>query len=213
MRAVILIAAPAAVGLFMLAAPMLTTIFYGGQFSADDVSMATLSLMAYSIGLLGFTLIKVLAPGYFARQDTKTPVRIGIIALLANMVLNVAFVVPWYQSGLPGPHAGLAVATSLSAFLNAGLLYRGLRKEGVLVHQPGWGMFLLRVTVACAVMGMLLEYAVPANIAWLEASFVTTCIWLTLAVVGGGVAYLATLFALGVRPHELRLKPPRVPGV
>ena len=94
-------------------------------------AMATISLMAYSFGLLGFILGKVLAPGYFARQDTKTPVRIGIIALLANMLLNIAIVLPWYQSGASGPHAGLAAATSLSAFLNAGLLYRGLRHDGV----------------------------------------------------------------------------------
>jgi putative peptidoglycan lipid II flippase len=208
LRLVLLIAAPAAVGLFILAGPALTTIFYGGQFTADDVSMASVSLMAYSFGLLGFMLVKVLAPGYFARQDTKTPVKVGIIALVVNMVLNVAIVVPWYQSGAPGPHAGLALATSLSAFLNAGLLYRGLRKDGVLIHGSGWGQFIVRVALACAVMAMLLIQFVPQQAAWLEAEFWQTCVWLATAVAGGTVAYLATLFATGVRPAELRLRPP-----
>ncbi|MCP3999347.1 MAG: murein biosynthesis integral membrane protein MurJ [Gammaproteobacteria bacterium] len=208
LRMVLLIAAPAAVGLFMLAAPALTTIFYGGRFGAADVSMASMSLMAYSFGLLGFTLVKVLVPGYFSRQDTKTPVRIGIIALLTNMVLNVVIVVPWYRVELVGPHAGLAIATSISAFINAGLLYRGLRRKGVLVHSAGWGRFLIRVVLACAVMAMLLNYFVPPAVVWLEASFWQTCYWLVAAVLGGAVAYLGVLFATGIRPAELRLKPP-----
>jgi putative peptidoglycan lipid II flippase len=208
LRMVVLIATPAAVGLFMLAGPTLTTIFFGGRFEADDVAMARLSLMAYSFGLLGFTLVKVLVPGYFARQDTKTPVKIGIIALLVNMGLNVAIVVPWYQSGVAGPHAGLAVATSLSAFLNAALLYRGLRRDGVLTHSPGWGRFLLRVLVACAVMAMLLNNFVPPDAAWLEAGFWQTCYWLAAAVGGGGVAYVGVLLATGMRPAELTFSPP-----
>ena len=210
LRLVVLIAAPAAVGLFMLAGPALTTIFYGGRFTAEDVSMASISLMAYSLGLLGFTLVKVLAPGYFARQDTKTPVKIGVIALVVNMVLNVAIVVPWYQSGAAGPHAGLALATSLSAFLNAGLLYRGLRKDGVLVPAAGWGRYIARVILACAVMGMFLNYFVPAQAAWLEAEFWQTCLWLATAVGGGVAAYLGTLFATGIRPAELRMRPPAI---
>jgi putative peptidoglycan lipid II flippase len=208
LRLVMVIAVPAAVGLFMLAGPMLTTIFYGGRFGTGDVAMATLSLMAYSFGLLGFILVKVLVPGYFARQDTKTPVKIGIIALLFNMVLNVAIVVPWYRMELPGPHAGLAIATSISSFLNAGLLYRGLRRDGILVHTPGWVRFLLRVVVASAVMAMLLYYFVPVQARWFEADFWQTCLWLAGAVAGGGVAYISVLLATGMRPAELKLKPP-----
>lgn len=211
LRLVMLIALPAAVGLFVLAGPILTTIFFGGRFAVEDVTMASLSLMAYSFGLLGFILVKVLVPGYFARQDTKTPVKIGVIALLANMVLNVLIVVPWYRMELPGPHAGLAIATSLSSFLNAGLLYRGLRREGVIIHQRGWGRFLLRIIVACAVMAMMLDYFAPPQVEWLETGFWQRCFWLTAAVAGGGVAYLGVLFASGMRPSELVLKPP-VPG-
>lgn len=207
LRLVVLIALPAAVGLFLLAGPALTTIFYGGRFDADDVNMATLSLMAYSFGLLGFILVKVLVPGYFSRQDTKTPVKIGIIALLVNMVLNVLIVVPWLRSGAAGPHAGLAVATSISSFLNAGLLYRGLVKEGVILHGSGWGSFLLRVSVATAVMAMLLNYFVPEQLHWFEADFWQALVWLTLAIIGGGVAYIGTLLATGMRPSELVMKP------
>lgn len=207
LRLVVLISMPAAVGLFVLAGPLLTTIFFGGRFGAGDVEMATLSLMAYSFGLLGFILVKVLVPGYFARQDTKTPVKIGVIALVVNMVFNVIFVVPWYQMGFAGPHAGLAIATSLSAFLNAGLLYRGLRKDGVIVHGSGWGRFLVRVVVACAVMAMLLEYFVPAQDRWLESAFWQNCFWLAAAVIGGAAVYLGVLAATGVRPAEFLLTP------
>jgi len=207
LRLVVLIAMPAAVGLFVLAGPVLTTIFFGGRFAAGDVEMASLSLMAYSFGLIGFILVKVLVPGYFARQDTKTPVKIGIIALITNMVLNVIFVVPWYRMGFAGPHAGLAIATSLSAFLNAGLLYRGLRKEGVISPRAGWPRFIVQVAVACAVMAMLLIYFVPEQSRWLEADFWQTCLWLTAAVVGGAVAYLGVLAATGVRPAEFAHKP------
>jgi len=208
LRLVMLIALPAAIGLFVLAEPILITIFFGGRFGAGDVEMASLSLMAYSFGLLGFILVKVLVPGYFARQDTKTPVKIGIIALVANMVLNVLIVVPWFRMGLPGPHAGLAIATSISSFLNAGLLYRGLRKDGVIVHGAGWPRFIVRVVLASAVMAMLLDYFAPEYNSWLEAGFWQNCLWLATAVVGGGVAYVGVLFAAGMRPAELALKPP-----
>jgi putative peptidoglycan lipid II flippase len=208
LRLVVLIGLPAAVGLFMLAGPALTTIFYGGRFDIDDVTMATISLMAYSFGLLGFILVKVLVPGYFSRQDTKTPVRIGVIALLVNMVLNVLIVVPWLQSGAAAPHAGLAVATSISSFLNAGLLYRGLLKDGVIMHSDGWGRFLLRVVVATAVMAILLNYFVPEQARWFEVNFWQALSWLTVAIIGGGVAYMGTLFATGMRPSQLAMKPP-----
>ena len=205
MRLVVLISFPAAIALFLLAGPLLATIFFGGRFGAGDVEMATLSLMAYSFGLLGFTLVKVLAPGFFARQDTKTPVRIGIIALVLNMVLNVAIVVPWVRAGWPGPHAGLAVATSLSAFINAGLLWRALYKEKVWVPRPGWARFLLQVVVAGGVMGLLLSQFVDPAAVWMEVGIWTRCKWLALTVIGGGMAYFVALFAVGLRPASFRI--------
>jgi putative peptidoglycan lipid II flippase len=205
-RLAILIAAPAAVGLFVLAGPALATIFYGGLFDASDVNMARLSLMAYAAGLLGFTLVKVLAPGYFARQETRQPVRIGLVALALNMVLNIALVVPWVRSGTAGPHTGLALATSVSAFVNAGLLYRGLFKAGILRPTPGWFRLLLNVAVACALMAALIIYFLPPLDLWLQSSVLTRCLWLTAAVLGGATAYVAVLFAVGVRAADFRIK-------
>ena len=205
-RLAILIAAPAAVGLFVLAGPALATIFYGGLFDADDVNMARLSLMAYAAGLLGFTLVKVLAPGYFARQETRQPVRIGLIALALNMVLNIALVVPWVRSGTAGPHTGLALATSVSAFVNAGLLYRGLYKAGILRPTPGWFRLLINVAVACALMTALIIYFLPPLDLWLQASVLIRCLWLTAAVLGGATAYVAVLFAVGVRAADFRIE-------
>jgi putative peptidoglycan lipid II flippase len=205
MRLTVLIALPATIGLFMLAGPLLTTIFYGGQFDAEDVGMAVPSLMAYSVGLTGFIFVKVLAPGFFARQDTRTPVRIGIIALVVNMVLNILIVVPWVRSGWAAPHAGLAIATSCSAFLNAGLLWLQLRRDGVWCPQPGWGRFLLQVAVACGVMTMMLDRFVAPLAGWIEAGTWVRCLWLALAVTGGAGIYVAILLTVGLRPAALRM--------
>ncbi|MCL4792591.1 MAG: murein biosynthesis integral membrane protein MurJ, partial [Gammaproteobacteria bacterium] len=206
MRLVVLIVMPATLGLMLLAGPLLATLFYGGRFGAGDVEMATFSLIPYAAGLLGFTMVKVLAPGYFARQITTTPVRIGLIALGLNMVMNIVIVGPWVLMGWPGPHAGLAAATSLSAFINSGLLYRGLRREGVITPAPGWGRFLLRVGVASGVLVVLLLEVVPPTSAWIEAAFWTRCLWLVAAVVGGACAYFAALFAAGFRIADMRMQ-------
>jgi putative peptidoglycan lipid II flippase len=205
LRLAMLIALPASVGLLILAGPLLTTIFFGGQFSATDVDMAIPSLVAYSAGLTGFILVKILAPGYFARQDTRTPVRIGIIALLANMILNVVIVVPWLRAGWAAPHAGLAAATAISAFLNAGLLAQGLHKGGIWRPNPGWSRFLVQIIVACGVMSILLYQFVEPLPGWLEASVWTRCLWLTMAVGGGAGIYALALWAVGLRPGSLRM--------
>ena len=205
MRVTLLIAVPATVGLFMLSGPLIATIFFGGEFVASDVAMAQFSLMAYSLGLVGFVLVKVLAPGYFARQDTKTPVRIGVIALVVNMGLNVALVVPWVRADLPGPHAGLALATACSAFLNAGLLLRGLRRAGVWQPRAGWRRYLLQVAVSAGVMAVLLHNFVPPLSAWLETSVTARWLWTAAAVSGGAAVFGGALLAVGLRPAALRL--------
>ncbi len=206
MRLTILIALPATLGLCLLAGPLLATIFFGGLFGSGDVAMATPSLMAYAFGLTGFIFVKVLAPGFFARQDTVTPVRIGVIALVGNMMLNVAIVVPWVQAGWPAPHTGLAIATAMSAFLNATLLGRELRRQRVWSPQPGWRRYLLQVAAACGVMAIMLLNFVPPVSAWLEADVWTRCAWLAAAVAGGVVVYGAALLAVGLRPGALSLK-------
>ena len=116
LRWTMLIGIPAGLGLILLAGPMLSTLFQYGEFTSRDVDMASRSLISYAIGLVGFILIKVLASGYFSRQDTKTPVKIGVVAMFANIILNLILIIPL-------AHAGLALATSLATFINAGLLY------------------------------------------------------------------------------------------
>ena len=133
LRLTLTIVVPAAVGLLMLSGPLIATIFGYGAFTDHDVLMSSYALMAYSFGLVGFSMVKVLAPGYFARQDTKTPVKVGMIALSINMAFNVCVVVPAFLYGFPVPHVLLAVSTGLSALINATLLYRGLRRDG---HLP-----------------------------------------------------------------------------
>jgi len=206
MRLVVLIVTPATLGLMLLSGPLLTTLFFGGKFSAGDVEQSTYSLVAYSAGLMGFTMVKVLAPGYFARQNTATPVRIGLIALGSTITVNVLLVVPWALSGGASPHAGLAASTSLGSFINAGLLYRGLRRAGVVAHATGWSGFLLRVVVAAGLMSVVLVVLSPPTSAWLAASLVSRYLWLAAAVVGGVVIYSGALLALGLRPADIRLQ-------
>ena len=144
-RMVCLLGIPAAAALIVLAAPMLTVLFERAQFNANDTQMAAMSLMAYASGLLFFMLIKVLANGFFARQDTKTPVRFGITAMLANMLFNVIFAIPY-------GYVGLAMATAASALLNAGLLYRELHRLGVYRISRKTLVFILQVMIASVVM-------------------------------------------------------------
>ncbi len=203
LRWVLLLGTPCSIGLFILAGPMLTTLFHYGEFATTDVQMASLSLMAYALGLLGFILVKVLAPGYFARQDTRTPVRIGVIAMLANMVLNVLFVAPLVWFDVPGPHAGLALTTACSAFLNAGLLFRGLRREGVFRAQPGWSRLLLQVLLANLVLAVVVSYGSGATADWLVWGWMERAGRLALCIAAGAAAYGAVLWLLGIRPAQL----------
>lgn len=199
-RMVLLVGVPASLALILLSEPLLVTLFQYGEFSATDVDRASMSLKAYSLGLLAFMLIKVLAPGYFARQDTKTPVKVGIKALVANMVMNLALIIPL-------AHVGLALATSLSAALNAGLLYLGLRKEKVYQPQSGWWWYLGRLVVASVVMtGVILWWQKDLSL-WLGWQWQWRVWELTQVVVLGLVSYLGTLMILGMRPKDLLTQP------
>lgn len=206
LRLVILIALPAAAGLFVLAVPVIMTIFNYGEFGEHDVRMASYSLMAYTLGLLGFILVKVLATGFYARQDTRTPVRIGIIAMLANMVMNVAFVVPLVLWAVPGPHAGLALATSVAAFLNAGLLWRGLRRRRVYQPVAGWGLLLFRSGLACAAMIGVLLWGVADPVVWQGWTLWQRLAHLSGWIMAGALVYLLALLALGLRPAHIKLQ-------
>ena len=162
-RMVLIIAVPASLALILLSQPLIITLFQGQNFSVDDVVKVTSSLQAYTFGLLAFMAIKVFAPGYYSRQDTRTPVRIGIIAMIANMVMNILLVFV-----LDFAHTGLALATSLAAFLNAGLLLHGLYKQGIFRFQAGWPVFLLRMLAANTVMSLFLWLVAGDWRSWLE---------------------------------------------
>jgi len=206
MKLVFLIAVPAAIGLIVLAEPLVATIFYGGAFTADDVRMTALALQAFAVGLIGFSYVKILAPAYFAREDTVTPVRVGLIALAVNFVLSVSLA--WYLThiGFAGSHAGLALAISVAAMLNAFLLYRGLRREGVARHGKGWPMLLFRTAMANIVMAAAL-FAFQRPLSWwLDSGIPERVSWLAMAIVVAVAAYFAVLFMLGMRTADFRLR-------
>lgn len=203
LRLVLMIALPATVALLIMAEPILITLFQYRETLPRDVHMASFSLMAYTLGLTAFMLIKVLAPGFYARKDTRTPVRIGVIAMVANMVLNLVFVLPlhaWLQLG----HAGLALATATSAWLNAGLLWRGLHREGAWQPGPGWRRFWLQLGLATALMAVLLAWWLPPAAHWLALDWLQRTLGLLALCGAGGLLYVATLVATGLRMGDLR---------
>jgi len=203
MRNVLLIAVPATVALWLLAEPILATLFQYGAFTDRDVEMAAASLRAYTVGLGGFMLIKVLAPGYYARQDMKTPVKIGISAMVSNMVLNVLFVFPlmWYfEMG----HVGLALATSVSAWINAGLLYLGLQRGGISLTGVFEAKFVARLVVAVSLMGIAVSMMSPAVSLWLTADLSWRVGQMTLLVFAGMASFAMVLAVLGFKLNEVR---------
>jgi len=201
-----LIAVPAAIGLFMLAEPLVTALFFGDVFDEYAVRMTALALQAYAIGLVGFSFVKILAPAYFAREDTKTPVRIALVALLANLILSISLA--WYMStnNIAGPHVGLAAATSVAAALNAILLYRGLRSTGILQHSAGWPILLVRILVACIIMFTALDYLNRPIEWWVDATFIERVIWLAVSIVVGMGTYFLTMLLMGTRVAQFKLR-------
>lgn len=207
LRWVMLLGIPAAVGLLLLSGPIMVALFQYDQFSAHDARMAALSLMAMSLGLPAFIFIKVLAPGFYARQDTRTPVRIAVIAMVANMGLNLLYVLPMLYLDIEGPHAGLALATTTSAWLNAWLLYRRLREADVYAPQPGWRPVLLRVFAGSALMAALLWYGVSDFQLWVDRSSGERLLQLGLWIGVAGFAYLAVLQLTGQNLQQLWRRP------
>jgi len=204
LRLVILLVSPAAVAMLAFSGPLTATTFGYGKFSAHDVDMASYALMAYSWGLIGFSLVKVLAPGYFARQDTKTPVRVALIALGCNMALNIGVVLPAKHFGFPAPHILLATSTCVSAAINTTLLWRGLVKAGVYRPKPGWGVLIARILFANAVMAGLLIFLSGDLAGWLALPPLQRAARLALCVVAAAAAYFAALYVSGVRLAQMR---------
>ena len=203
LRLAMVITLPAALGLAVLAKPILITLFQYEAFLVSDVEMSAMSLAAYAAGLPAFIAVKVLAPGFYARQDTKTPVKIAITAMVSNMALNFIFVGTFLAMGFKGPHTGLALASSAAAYINAGLLYRMLRKHGVYQPEHGWGRVTLAVVVSCTAMLAVLWWQYGDLASWIEASAALRATHLFLLIGFGIIAYTAALYAGGLRRYHL----------
>ncbi|OAJ95995.1 murein biosynthesis integral membrane protein MurJ [Vibrio bivalvicida] len=196
-RMVTLLGIPAMLGLMVLAKPMLMVLFMRGEFTPQDVNHASMSLVAYASGLLNFMLIKVLAPGYYSRQDTKTPVKYGIIAMVTNMVFNA--ILAWFYG-----YVGLAIATALSAFVNMSLLYRGLHIAGVYHLTKRTLLFIGRLVIAGGFMVAAILWQLEEMNVWLTWSLLERVLCLTALIGLGAGIYLATLLVLGVRLKDLK---------
>mgnify|MGYP000036989982 FL=1 len=220
LRSTLLVALPAMVGLVMLAKPLLFTLLQYGAFTAHDVNMASMSLSALALGLPAFALVKVVAPAFYARQDTKTPVRAGIIAMIVSMLLNIVFVggllVLWASPGddangwwarlstTPGLHAGLGLASACASYLNLALLWRALRKSNVYVAHAGWWKHWLRLLLACGAMALVLALLLSLWPDWANTGVATRLYRLAALVLAGAATFSLVMYAMGLRLRDLR---------
>ncbi len=194
LRLTFILALPAAAALAVLSVPLIASLFHYGAFTDHDVWMTRQALIAYSLGLLGLILVKVLAPAFYSRQNIKTPVKIAVFTLVATQFMNLLFVF-----GLGLQHAGLALAIGLGACINAGLLYYHLRKADVYKPQAGWLMFMSKLLLALLAMSAALYFASGADAAWLDYSFVHKSGYLLGLVVLGVAVYFLSLWLMGIR--------------
>ncbi|MBS0357852.1 MAG: murein biosynthesis integral membrane protein MurJ [Proteobacteria bacterium] len=197
-RSILLIGLPSMVGLMMLAGPILVTLFDYGKFTAHDVAMARLSLMAFGFGLPACMLIKSLASGFYAKQNIKLPVKIGVVALISNTVLNLILMYPL-------AHAGLALSTSISAFLNAGLLWFFLRRHQIYTPVSGWRKYGLQLLLSNILVGVFIYFSADPVSQWLDWRWSERLWHLILLLVGAISVYFAGLWLMGVRVKQFRL--------
>jgi putative peptidoglycan lipid II flippase len=195
LRLTFLLAVPAAAALAVLATPLVATLFFYGRFGVDDLLMTRQALIAYSVGLLGLIVVRVLAPGFYARQDIRTPVKIALVTLAATQAMNAALI--W-----PLKHAGLALAISLGACLNAALLYRGLRRREIFRPRPGWGAFAAKIAGAVGAMAVAVAFAMGPAEWWIGADWRLRAPALAGLVTLGAAVYFGTLWALGFRVRD-----------
>ena len=198
MRLSFLLALPSSLALWLLSKPLTATLFHYGKFTATDVLATQHAVTAYGVGLIGLILVKILAPGFYARQDIRTPVKIGVVVLVATQLMNLVFV-PWFA------HAGLALAIGLGACVNAALLFIGLRRRGVYRARPGWPVFALRLVAGLVTLGLFLAWF-GSRFDWIAmaATPLVRVGTLGVLVVGGSAIYFATLFAGGMRLHHIK---------
>lgn len=204
LRMVLLVGLPAAVGLALLAEPLTASLFRYGKFETRDTQMVGYALTAMSVGIPAFMLSKVLLPAFYARQDTRTPMRVAVATVIANVLLTIAIVTPLWLHKVPFAHAGIAAATALAGVLNALLLWRRLRREGIYAPEPGWGRWLARIAIGLIAMATVV-LAVRGSVGeWSALHGAARWLWLLVAVGAGAAAYGAALVAFGLRPRHLR---------
>lgn len=201
LRAVMLVGIPATLVLAILSGPILSTLFQHGRFDAFAVSMAQQSLMAFAIGITPFMLVKIFAAGFYAKQDMKTPVRVGVIAMIANIVFNVSLI--W-----PLKHAGIALATSLAAILNSGLLFYLLQKKHVYTPRAGWKLFSLRLGITNGILAIALYVGAGDVATWTSQTIEWRITHLSFLLVSAIVLYFPLLWLTGIRVHDLLM--PRI---
>lgn len=197
LRLCILLALPCALALALLAEPLVVSLFQYGNFTATDSEMTQRALLAYSLGLMGMLLVKVLAPAFYARQDIRTPVRIAMFTLLMTQVMNLLFIFV-----IPLAHAGLALSIGLAACLNAGLLFWKLRARGFYQPQPGWTMFASKLLAALLVMVVVLVGMLWLMPAWSDGNMLARLLRLGALVLAGALSYFAVLGILGFRLRD-----------
>lgn len=205
MRLNMLVVLPAMIGLVILGLPILATMIQYGSFTAEDSRMAALSMAAYALGLPAFASVKILAPGFYSRQDTKTPVRFALISIAVNLVLNVLILIPWIWQKWPAGHAVLALSAAVAANVNAILLYRKLVELGV--YQPGkyWYSYWKKIIPALLLMIAILVLLLPDSGIWSSWSVGQRVLQLGILIFAGGVSYLGLLLLLGMRLSDFKL--------
>ncbi|MGQ0586373.1 MAG: murein biosynthesis integral membrane protein MurJ [Gammaproteobacteria bacterium] len=204
LRMVFVIGLPAMLGLLLLAGPLTSTLFQYGRYTAHDAEMAAWALAGYSFAFLGFSLVKVLVPGFYARQETRAPLRYAFIAFGSGMACSVTFTLLAVQVGFAAPHAAIALSTAVGAWINAALLYRRLRRDGVYAPRAGWGRFGFQLLVANALMAALLLGLAGELGEWTSAPALERGGRLAGIILGAVVVYFGALLALGVRLRDFR---------
>ncbi|MFA7894697.1 murein biosynthesis integral membrane protein MurJ [Pseudomonas putida] len=199
LRLCFLLVLPCTLGLAILAEPLTVALFQYGKFSATDAAMTQQALIAYSVGLLAIIMVKVLAPGFYAQQNIRTPVKIAIFTLVCTQLFNLVLIGPL-------AHAGLALAISLGACLNAGLLFWKLRTQQLFQPQPGWALFLLKLVLAAGLMSGVLLAGMHYLPAWIEGNMLERLMRLMALIMAGVVTYFGCLYLCGFRPRQFARK-------
>jgi len=204
LRLMLVIGLPAAVGMILFAGPLVATVYGHGRFGDDDVRMTTYALWAYGLGFIGFSLIKVLTPGFYARQETRLPMRFAITGLCVGMAASLILFALAVHFRIAAAHVGLAASTSLTAWVNATLLLRRLKRDGIYAPRDGWRRFTLQLLLANLALGAMVVIGAGPLADWLAAGAMSRALRTVLVIAAGIVVYFTVLAVCGLRPRHFR---------